>query len=333
MPINVKVGADTSAFKTGLAEMENQVTGFASRLGGTLVGAFGFEAIRQGIMSAIDAGDQLQDISEKFGVSASKLQMLGNAASVYGSSLDNISAGLNKLSLAQQKAISGDEGLQKTFSEVGVSLTDLSNMTVEDIFLKISDSFASGANEGRQFVIVNELLGKAQTDLIKVMNQGSEAIMAQGSSMGVWSDETIAALSAASDALKTLQNNFTVFFGNLAIGINSAVERYQDLIEAVYLHIRANRDEQLDAAGRANLYEQSAAKVGDVIYGRSQIQQPQSSQPSRQRGLHDDEESGRIALKAAQDLERAQERLSQAIRDRETLELDGVQKIGRAQLS
>ena len=208
MPINVKVGADTSAFKTGLAEMENQVTGFANRLGGTLVGAFGFEAIRQGIMSAIDAGDALQDISEKFGVSASKLQMLGNAASVYGSSLDNISAGLNKLSLAQQKAISGDEGLQKTFSEVGVSLADLSNMTVEDIFLKISDSFASGANEGRQFVIVNELLGKAQTDLIKVMNQGSGAIMAQGSSMGVWSDETIAALSAASDALKTLQNSF-----------------------------------------------------------------------------------------------------------------------------
>jgi len=255
-----------------LAQVENSVTGFASKLGGILTGVVGFEAIRRGFESAIEKGDQLQDIAEKFGVSASKLQTLGNAASVYGSSIEAVSAGLNKLSLAQQKALAGDANLQDTFREVGISLQDLKNIGPEDLFLRIADSFASGANDGRQFIIVNELLGKAQTDLIKVMNQGSAAIIEQGNSMGVWSDETIAALSAASDALKTLQNNFTIFFGNLSMGINKAVERYQDLIEAVYLHIRANRDGNLDAAGRASLYEQSAVKAGDVIFGRSKIQ-------------------------------------------------------------
>jgi hypothetical protein len=272
MSLLVKLGLDSSGFKTGLAQVENSVTGFASKLGGILTGVVGFEAIRRGFESAIEKGDQLQDIAEKFGVSASKLQMLGNAASVYGSSIEAVSAGLNKLSLAQQKALAGDANLQDTFREVGISLQDLKNIGPEDLFLRIADSFASGANDGRQFIIVNELLGKAQTDLIKVMNQGSAAIIEQGNSMGVWSDETIAALSAASDALKTLQNNFTIFFGNLSMGINKAVERYQDLIEAVYLHIRANRDENLDAAGRASLYEQSAVKAGDVIFGRSKIQ-------------------------------------------------------------
>ena len=187
-----------------------------------MVGAFALDKLIQSFSSAIEKGDQLQDIAEKFGLSASKLQMLGNAASVYGSGLENVSAGLNKLSLAQQKAVAGDTGLQDTFREVGISLQDLKTMGPEDVFLRISDSFASGVNDGRQFIIVNELLGKAQTDLIKVMNQGSAAIIEQGNSMGVWSDQTIATLSAASDAIKTLQNLWTVAFGYIASSIIKA---------------------------------------------------------------------------------------------------------------
>ncbi|NBO26495.1 MAG: hypothetical protein EBU96_06835, partial [Actinobacteria bacterium] len=205
-----------------------------------------FEAIRRGFESAIEKGDQLQDIAEKFGVSASKLQTLGNAASVYGSSIEAVSAGLNKLSLAQQKATSGDEGLIATFKEVGVSIEDLKSMGPEDIFLKISDSFASGANDGRQFVLVNELLGKAQTDLIKVMNQGSTAIIDQGNAMGVWSDETISSLSAASDTIKTLQNLFTVAFGNIASfltpAINASINAYQKFIEVIILAGAASKE-------------------------------------------------------------------------------------------
>jgi hypothetical protein len=205
-----------------LARLQGSVSSFAKGLGGALLGAFALDKLISGFSSAIEKGDQLQDVAEKFGLSASKLQMLGNAASVYGSSLENISAGLNKLALAQQKATSGDTGLQDTFREAGVTLQDLKTMGPEDVFLKIADSFASGANNGRQMIIVNELLGKAQTDLIKVMNQGSSAIIEQGNSMGVWSDSTIANLSAASDAIKTLENLWTIAFGSVASSIIKA---------------------------------------------------------------------------------------------------------------
>ena len=235
MALVAKVGLDKSGFSTGLSSLKNEVSKFSSEIGGMLAGGFAVGSIFAGLKGAIEQGDKLQDVAEKFGVSASKLQMLGNAASVYGSSVENISAGLNKLSLAQQKATSGDEGLIASFNEAGVSLEDLKSMGAEDIFLKISDSFASGANDGRQFVIVNELLGKAQTDLIKVMNQGSGAIIEQGNAMGVWSDETISSLSAASDAIKTLQNIFTVAFGNVASLLMPVVNGYQKFVEVLVL--------------------------------------------------------------------------------------------------
>ena len=224
-----KLALDASGLDRGLASAQDSVGRFAKQAGQALVGAFAFGKIIQGFSTAIEKGDELQDIAEKFGVSASKLQMLGNAASVFGSGLDQVSAGLNKLSLAQQKAVSGESGseaLVATFAEVGISLEELRSITAEDIFLKIADSFASGANDGRQFVIVNELLGKAQTDLIKVLNQGSAAITEQGNTIGVFSDETIAQLSAASDAIKKFQNLAVVRFGSVASKIMEAVEAY-----------------------------------------------------------------------------------------------------------
>ena len=229
-----KLALDASGMDRGLQSAGASVDKFAKQAGTALVGAFAFDKIISGFSSAIEKGDQLQDIAEKFGVSASKLQLLGNAATVFGSNLEQVSAGLNKLSLAQQKAISGESGseaLVDTFKEVGISMDQLKTMSAEDIFLKISDSFASGANEGRQFIIVNELLGKAQTDLIKVMNQGSASIIEQGESMGVWSDETISQLSEASDAIKTLQNKFTVGFGVMAQVIMPVINTLEMLAE------------------------------------------------------------------------------------------------------
>jgi len=228
-----KLALDASGFDRGLMTAQASVSKFAKQAGGLVAGAFAFDKIVAGFANAIEKGDQLQDIAEKFGVSASKLQLLGNAASVYGSGIDQVSAGLNKLSLAQQKALAGDTGLGKTFAEVGISIEDLKTMKPEDVLLKISDSFASGANEGRQFIIVNELLGKAQTDLIKVLNQGSSAIIEQGNAIGVWSDETISQLSEASDSLKTFQNTFVIIFGELASFINPVIESFKQFGEEI----------------------------------------------------------------------------------------------------
>lgn len=230
-----KLALDASGMDRGLAAAQNSLAKFAKTAANTLAAGFAFNKIIAGFTSAIDKGDQLQDIAEKFGVSASKLQLLGNAASVFGSGIEQVSAGLNKLSLAQQKALAGDQGLASTFSEVGLSLDDLKSMKPEDILLKISDSFASGANEGRQFIIVNELLGKAQTDLIKLLNQGSESITQQGEALGVFSDETIAQLSQASDAFKKLESTITIAFGTIAALINPAIEAFQDFVEELTL--------------------------------------------------------------------------------------------------
>jgi len=257
-----KLALDASGLDRGLQSATASLDRFAKQTGSVLAGAFAFDKLISGFSSAIEKGDQLQDIAEKFGVSASKLQMLGNAASVFGSGLDQVSAGLNKLSLAQQKAVSGEDGadaLVATFAEVGISLEELRSMRAEDIFLRIADSFASGANDGRQFVIVNELLGKAQTDLIKVLNQGSAAIIEQGNAIGVFSDETISSLSELSDQIKILQNNMTMGFGNVAALLNPFIKGLQDALElAVMLGVAVKEAATGNIAGAREIYKRAS---------------------------------------------------------------------------
>jgi hypothetical protein len=279
-----KLALDASGLDRGLQSATASLDRFAKQTGSVLAGAFAFDKLISGFSSAIEKGDQLQDIAEKFGVSASKLQMLGNAASVFGSGVEQVSAGLNKLSLAQQKAVSGETGseaLVATFAEVGISLEELGTIGAEDIFLKIADSFASGANDGRQFVIVNELLGKAQTDLIKVLNQGSAAIVEQGNSMGVFSDEAIASLSELSDQIKLLQNNITIGFGNLAALINPFIKGLQDALElAVMLGMAVKEAATGNVAAAREIYKRASNLGTEKMADRDRAEKAKKS-PSR----------------------------------------------------
>jgi hypothetical protein len=267
-----KLALEKSSFENGLKEAENAVNKFAKQTAGILTGAFAFDKILSGLSSAIDKGDQLQDLANRFGISASALQEVGNAASLSGAGIEDVASAMNKLAVNAGKAIGGDTDMEAKFKDIGLSVEQLRGMSPQDIFYALSDAVASNTDPLDAFAKAQEVAGKAAIPLIETLRMGPAAIQEMGDAMGIWSDNEISQLGAASDAIKEFQNTQTIWFGKTLIGISSLIERYQDLIEAIYLHIRANRDENLDAAGRASLYEQSAGKTADVVMGRSDIQ-------------------------------------------------------------
>jgi hypothetical protein len=273
-----KLALEKSSFENGLKEAENAVNKFAKQTAGILTGAFAFDKILSGLSSAIDKGDQLQDLANRFGVSASALQEVGNAASLSGAGVEDVASAMNKLAVNAGKAIGGDDAMVKAFEDIGLSVAKLQAMSPQDIFYALSESIQNTANPLEAFAKAQAVAGKSVGALMETLRMGPAAIQEMGDAMGIWSDDEISQLGAASDAIKEFQNTQTIWFGKTLIGISSLIERYQDLIEAIYLHIRANRDENLDAAGRASLYEQSAGKTADVVMGRSDIQKNASKQ-------------------------------------------------------
>jgi hypothetical protein len=224
--LKVKVGVDKSGFTTGLASMENSVKGFGTKVGGILAGAFAFDKIIQGFSNAIDKGDQLQDLANRFGVAASSLQEIGNAASTSGAGLEDVASAMNKLAKNAGAAIGGNEQMAEAFNKIGLSVEQLQGMTPQDLFMALSKAVASGTLGMQDFAIAQELAGKGAAVLMETLRMGPDVISANGQAMGVFSNETIAQLSAASDALKAFQNVVTIVFGTAVSKIMDAVEAY-----------------------------------------------------------------------------------------------------------
>jgi hypothetical protein len=235
MALVAKVGLDKSAFSTGLSALQNEVKSFSSEVKNMLAGGFAAGSIFEGLKGAIEKGGMLGDLAEKFGIAGSSLQKLGNSASLSGSSVEDVAAAMNKAAIKAQEAVGGNEALQASFAKIGLTVSDLASASPEQIMMAFADAMANGSIKGQEFALAVELMGKSATNLLPMLSQGSSAINAQGESMGVWSDETIANLKAADDQIKQLQNTFTIIFGGIASLINPAITAYQKFVEVLVL--------------------------------------------------------------------------------------------------
>ena len=233
--LKVKVGIDKSGFTTGLASMENSVKGFGNKVGGILAGAFAFDKIIQGFSTAIEKGDQLQDLANRFGIAASSLQMIGNAASLSGAGLEDVASAMNKLAKNAGEAVGGNNAMAEAFAKIGLSVADLKGMSPQDLFMALSKAVASGSLGMQDFSVAMQLAGKGAGALMETFRMGADAITENGQAMGVWSDETILQLSKASDAMKTLQNTFVIGFGYIAQAINPVLDAFKQFTAEVTL--------------------------------------------------------------------------------------------------
>lgn len=233
--VSLKIGLDQGGLQTGLKAAQNSIRSFAGGISNQLAAAFSFGALTAGLKNAIDKGDQLQDLANRFGVAADSLQRIGNAASLSGSSIESVAAAMNKLARNAGEAIGGNETMQESFKKIGLSVSDLKSMTPEQLFLALSKSVQEGGGNLQDFANAQELAGRGASELMELLMMGPAAITANGEAMGVWTNDTIRQLSQASDAIKTFQNNMTIALGNVATYATVLVTGFQVMVEQITL--------------------------------------------------------------------------------------------------
>jgi hypothetical protein len=301
--LKVKVGVDKSGFTTGLASMENSVKGFGMKVGGILAGAFAFDKIIQGFSNAIDKGDQLQDLANRFGVAASSLQEIGNAASTSGAGLEDVASAMNKLAKNAGAAIGGNEQMAESFNKIGLSVEQLQGMTPQDLFMALSKAVASGTLGMQDFTIAQELAGKGAAVLMETLRMGPEVIAANGQAMGVWTDETISKLSQASDSIKTFQNKMTIAFGSIAQIAVPLIKAFEDIVELTTVIASAGVSAlRGDFSGASQI-----TKEASMIKSRRDAQEAKAAGQKAARGISDmdGQASSAISDKAFEASERA----------------------------
>ena len=234
-----KLALDASGFDRGLQQANASLEKFAKQAGSMLAGGFAFDKIIAGFSSAIDKGDQLQDLANRFGISASALQEVGNAASLSGAGIEDVASAMNKLAVNAGKAIGGDDAMIQAFKDIGLSVEELKGMSPQDIFFRLSEAVANANDPLEAFAQAQAVAGKSVGALMETLRMGPAAIQQMGDEMGIWSDETIAQLGAASDEIKKFQNTMIIAFGSAAQFVNPFIATIKSMAEQVTMTVAA----------------------------------------------------------------------------------------------
>ena len=223
--ILVKIGLNSSAYKRGLHQVEQQAqqTGKAmqaalSQFGsvGGLVGAGGMAGVVGLLGSVAKKGDEIADGAKRMGVSASEYQKFAFAADQAGSSIEDVSAAVKKMKVNISEAADGSKTASDTLDKLGLSATELRNMSPDEQFKKIAQALMLVSNETDRAAMAQEVFGKAGQNLLPLIDSFQE-LAAEAENAGLMSDSAVDAADRLSDSMKSLNASLTALVSNTGI--------------------------------------------------------------------------------------------------------------------
>lgn len=189
MPLlQIDIEARYAKFQDALSTIERDTKKTAASLNNafgsvkaTLAGlgaAISVSALVGVVRAAIDAADNLDEMSKRTGVAVEVLGGLGFAAEQSGGSLESIGDVADKLNKSIAGAASGNKQFAEGFAALGIGLKDAEGnlKTVDQVLTEIADKFAQYADGPEKVALAQRLMGKSGAEQIAMLNAGGAAL-------------------------------------------------------------------------------------------------------------------------------------------------------------
>ena len=187
----LRIGAKVSGteqvakLQSGLKAAEGAAQSLSSRTG-LLSGALGavVPAVTVGGLAAlvgktIEAGDALNDMSQRTGVSVEALAKFKKAAATSGTDIDTVAKNLAKLGKGMYEAVStGKGGAAEALQTLGISAKDAAGnlKSADQVTLEVANKFKAMPDGVEKTALAMKLFGKSGADMIPMLNMGGKAI-------------------------------------------------------------------------------------------------------------------------------------------------------------
>ena len=170
-----KAGKDANSALGGMGKILGSVTGGVLALGAGLSAA-GVVAFAKG---AIDAADNMRDLSQKTGVSVENLSRFQQAAEKSGTTIEGVGNAMVKLSRGMAAAAETGKGpAAEALQTLGISAVDAAGKlrSTDQVMLEVSDRFQRMPDGAQKAALAVQLFGKAGAEMIPMLNEGRQAI-------------------------------------------------------------------------------------------------------------------------------------------------------------
>ena len=183
-------------------------------------------------------GDEVDKTSQKLGISAQAYQEWDYVMQLAGTDMSSMTTGFKTLTNHIADATAGSEDAIAMFESVGISLTDLQNMSTEDIFAATVAGLQEMEEGADRSALAVDLFGKSGQNmaaLFNMTNEETEEAIALANEYGmVMSDDAVQASADYTDALTTLENTFTGLKNNLMSQFLPSITTVMDGLSAIF---------------------------------------------------------------------------------------------------
>jgi lambda family phage tail tape measure protein len=190
----------------GISASFSKLKGFAT----AALAAFGVSKLVSFSTSVIDAGAELDDLTQKTGVSVEALAALRGAAKFGGISFEQLEGGLKKFSIGLADTSAQTNKVVQTISALGIQSVDATGKLrpTGDLIFELSKRFAELPDGAQKARAAFQIFGKSGADLIPFLNLGPAAIKEFGIQISTDFSQRAATFNDSLDLIGlSLQNN------------------------------------------------------------------------------------------------------------------------------
>jgi len=131
------------------------------------------------VKGAIDAGDAMNDLSQRTGVSVEALAKFKKAAATSGTDIDNVAKSLGRLSKGMFEAATTGKGkAADALNALGISAKDAAGniKSADAVTLEVANRFKAMPDGVTKTALAMALFGKSGAEMIPMLNMGGAAI-------------------------------------------------------------------------------------------------------------------------------------------------------------
>lgn len=216
------------------------VAKYAAVGGGVIIGT-----LSTIVKKAADAGDRIDKMRKRTGLTAEMLSRLDHAAKLSDTSLEDLAKGVKTMQRAALEAQRGTGTYVRIFEELGISATDVNGelKTTEQLFEESTTALAALESHTKKAALAQELFGRSGINLLPILSDGKDglnAMMKEAGELGyIWSEETSAAAAALNDDLTRLWTSVTGISTEIGVALMPHVKQVTESMVAWY---KANRE-------------------------------------------------------------------------------------------
>lgn len=193
--------------------------------------------VRSLTTNLLTLGSELQDASDKLGISAQSLQVLRRVAEESGASFDQLQTSLAFNVKLTEKAAAGNKEAAETFRQLGLDAQRFASLSLEDRFRVLAQQISSVEDPAERLALTLKSFGRGGAELAGVMKQTAaelDAVSAKvAATSGILSDDQVKALDEAGEAWERFASRLKAAAAPALTGAIGLIEKAGEALTAL----------------------------------------------------------------------------------------------------